>query len=263
MIKGHILLTILLLGGSLEVLAVRGGGAGGFRGGGGGRSLSSPGRGGLPGGRSIGASRPASFARPSSGFQAGQGQGFRPIGRPQGTRGPTAQRTLPGYRGRQGAAEGRFAGRAGADRVGGRFNLSRPRTFDSHRTEQSVSKQRNFMNRRVGGHNWQWLAANNFPLFISTFPFAYYADNGDYPPIYYDYYDEYGTYPTQSNEYDMMMSEQGPAVPPGEPTQEDIMNCQADCSPQCMGDCRAQGELTDSECMQQCKQICVDSCRPQ
>ena len=46
-------------------------------------------------------------------------------------------------------------------------------------------------------------------------------------------------------------------------TQEDIMNCQADCAPQCMGDCRAQGELTDSECMQQCSQICVDSCRPQ
>ncbi len=261
MIKRQIFLTLILLGGSLEISAIRGGG-GGIRGGG--RSVSfspttksyaSPGREGFSAGRKYG-NAPRSFAQPSSRPSSFARPGGRAMSRPQ-----NRPATLPGYAGSRFTGS-RFAGRPVANRVGGKFDLSRPRRLDSHRTEQSISKQQNFMNRRVGRHNWQWLAANNFPLFISTFPFAYNAEYGDYPPVYYDYYDEYGSYPTQSGEYDMMMAEQGPADQ-GEPTQEDIMNCQADCSPQCMGDCRAQGELSDSECMGRCKQICVESCRPQ
>ena len=200
MIKRQIFLAMILLGGSIEIIAGRGGGGGGIRGGGGGVRSG----GGFAGGRSFGGaprstsiSRPTSLARPTSSFAQTKPGGFarpssgyqaaaRPLSRPQGAyRRPTG---LAGYAGKKGLGQGQFsrsglAGRIGENRVGGKFDLSRPRRFDSHRTERSVSNQRNFMNRRVGRHNWQWLAANNFPLFISTFPFAYNAQYGDYPPV--------------------------------------------------------------------------------
>jgi hypothetical protein len=120
------------------------------------------------------------------------------------------------------------------------------------------------LDRRVGGRSWKWLAANNFPLFISTFPAAYYAQYGDYPPVYYDYQDEYGSFPEQNEgDYDMMMAQQGPPAGPEEPTQADIMQCQSECAPQCMNDCLGSGELSQSECMQECSQMCVEACRPQ
>ena len=68
--------------------------------------------------------------------------------------------------------------------------------FGQFRTPQRLGAQRHFLNRNFRGHNWSWWWHHRPYFFYTYFPFFFYNTYGYYPPIYYDYFDAYGSYPT-------------------------------------------------------------------
>lgn len=69
------------------------------------------------------------------------------------------------------------------------------RQFAKFRTPQRFGQQRAFLTRSFRGHPWSWWWRRNPRLFFKVFPVYFNRVYGYYPPVYYDYYDTYGSYP--------------------------------------------------------------------
>ncbi len=139
------------------------------------------------------------------------------------------------------------------------LNLTRPLKFDTYRTESSIGKQRDFLRKGFGKSSVKWrnLYRSNWPLFITTFPFAYYSLYNEYPPIYYDYYDTYGVYPQKSSDYDLFVAGQSSVTPV---VDESLEGCLQECDPACVKECQEQSGKSADECAEECDDICTDSC---
>lgn len=96
--------------------------------------------------------------------------------------------------------------------------------FAQHKTAKRVDAQRNFLGRNFKGHNWNWWYRNNPAYFFAYFPANFYQVYGYYPPVYYDYYELIGAYPTT----DIVLVDDSvnpPAYDALSSTDECIQNC--------------------------------------
>lgn len=161
---------------------------------------------------------------------------------------------------RKGRNEGFFRGRRGLSHReklrGGQLSLRNSLRLDRYRTHDTLVKQRRFLHTDYGDSHIRWyrLYRYNWPLFISTFPFAYYAVYSEYPPIYYDYYDTYGSFPEKSSEYEKVVTGKFHSY------EESIDSCMAECGIACIKDCQEQSGKPLEECQEECEPLCGDSC---
>ncbi|MBA2307011.1 hypothetical protein H0W26_02670 [Candidatus Dependentiae bacterium] len=136
------------------------------------------------------------------------------------------------------------------------LSLRRPLKKDVFRNEARISKQYRFLGRDLRDKRTKWsrLYRHNWPLFISTFPFAYYETYGEYPPIYYDYYDTYGVYPQRSVYYTLLLNNQSKLI------DQWIDQCSAECGDECIADCQKESGKSWGACKSDCDPLCKDAC---
>lgn len=219
-------LALLLVAGLIfaplvELTALTGGVRGSRRGargfGGGGRSLGSGGRNFSSGGFRAGASGVRSSGPRASGYSRPltyRGSPYRPGGavRTGGISRPgQGQRRVsrPGQRPGQGVGQRPGTGRPANGKFGQGMSKFRGQPGRGIRNPNR-GVNGNFWNRGFHGRGWNWWYSNYFPFFMGVFPFLYFADNGVYPDVYYDYFDQYGAYPEPIDNYDQYVSGEMP-----------------------------------------------------
>lgn len=160
--------------------------------------------------RPAGGARPVQPIRPPrplgpGGVQPGMGQ--RPNIPGRGMGGATRPAQLPARGGvtRPSQLPARFNKlQQAAKDIGQTHRIDPTRTsqsgrFSQFRTPERLSQQRAALNRSWKGYSWNWWWNNRRPYFLAYFPLWFNGQYGYYPPIYYDYYDTYGDYPTDQS----------------------------------------------------------------
>ncbi len=152
---------------------------------------------------------------------------------------------------------GTAAGRTIGARNLGQLSLTTPVRVDANRSSYRIEKQRDFLHKDFGHHHIRWnrLYYNDWPLFISIFPFAYYSVYHEYPPVYYDYYDTYGRYPQKSADYYLILSGQTQSI--DDPL---IDGCTTACEAGCITECQNVSGKSFEECEDDCEPLCADVC---
>ncbi len=198
--------------------------------------------------------RPGRIARPVRRMRTGARRAdIRPL-RSARTRRPSRLRrggrrpVRPGRVSRPGALVRRGAAHG--------LRLHKPHRRGVHRTPAKIRHQRRFLRRRFRHHDWDWWFYNDFPIFISVFPFTYYTQYGEYPPIYYDYYDIYGVYPLRHPSYETYLADSSVIGQVGV-----TVGCYTQCSKDCGEECNKESGLSDDECNRQCAASCRDTCQ--
>lgn len=67
---------------------------------------------------------------------------------------------------------------------------------------EQLAHQKAFFEGSFEGHPWRWWYDNYFTYFMGVFPFLFYAQYRQYPPLYYDFFDLVGEYPKQVENFD-------------------------------------------------------------
>lgn len=88
-------------------------------------------------------------------------------------------------------------GKIGISPIGPKHTLP-TKNFTEFRTLSRLRRQKAFLVKKFKSHTWYWWWQNNRKVFFIYFPVHFYKCYGYYPPIYYDFYELYKSYPTKS-----------------------------------------------------------------
>lgn len=107
-----------------------------------------------------------------------------------------------------------------------------PHVRDTIKTGQTT-----FLQQHVAGRPWSYWWHTNPYYFLYFFPAYFYSIYGEYPPIYYEYYDATGIYPS-----DAFMH------------RDPIIKCTRDC----LKECQQTTVLSDAQCLSDCTTDCYN-----